>query len=326
MLRPYQLECVEKVMEWPVDSQLVVMATGLGKTFTSAAIMNNYGSAFFVAHRRELIAQAAKSIISYTGREVGIEMGSKRSKGEPFIVGSIQSIVKRELPTPEIIVVDEAHHAVSSTYREFLDKHPSAKLLGVTATPDRADGKPLGALFKRVAYRYETPKAIADGWLAPIFTRKVSGVSGLVGAVGDRKTIVFTPNVASAIEVAGLLPRASYVHGELSATVRDERIAKFKNGELQFMTNCNVLTEGFDAPDIGCVCMMRATESRGLFMQALGRGLRIAPGKDDCLFLDMVDMPKHSMEGPRDALGGREGKPTAPDFLPKNSFWRKFFA
>lgn len=303
------------------NSQLVVMATGTGKTTVFSEVIKQFPTTLVLAHRRELIQQAVTRIAEYTGQPVGIEMGARRSRGESIIVGSVQSVKGREIDPPDLLVIDEAHHAVSTTYRTIIERYPGVKLLGVTATPDRSDGLALGAVFKKVAYRYETPQAIKDGWLAPIFTQKVYGVSGLISAVGSRKTVVFTTNVAEAIEVAGLLPDATYIHGELSTTERDERLKGFRDGRYQFVTNCNILTEGWDFPSLGCVCMMRATQSRGLFMQALGRGLRLAPGKDDCLFLDMVDMPKHSLEGPRDALGGKE----APNFLPANSWWRKLF-
>lgn len=325
-LREYQIDCVAAVKEslLSFSKVLVVMATGLGKTTVAAELIKQSpGASLFIAHRRELIAQAYSRLVEYTGRPVGIEMGSRKSKGEDIVVGSIQSLLKREIAYPDLIIIDEAHHAVSNTYLSVLDRFPDAKVVGVTATPDRADQKPLGDVFRHVAYRYETLQAIEDGWLAPIFKRQVSGVSGLMLAVGSRKTVVFTPTVAEAIEVAGMLPSATYVHGELSGTERDLRISDFKAGKYQYITNCNVLTEGFDMPEIGCVAMMRALQSRGMFVQMIGRGLRLAPGKTDCLYLDLVDMPKHSLEGPSDPLAG---KVTAPSFLPKNSFWRQFFA
>lgn len=304
-LRDYQLAAVNKSQNalQRDKSTLLVMATGLGKTTIAAEIARQQtGNVLMVAHRRELVVQAYKRMVEHTGKSVGIEMGSKHHHGESIIIGSVQSLVNRDIPTPSLIIVDEAHHAVSTTYKNLFFKHYSAKILGVTATADRADKICLSEVFDSVAYRYETYQAIEDGWLAPIFQQKVYGVSGLIGAAGDRRTIVFTPNVAEAIEVAGLLPSATYVHGGLSMSERDTRIEAFKAGTYQYIVNCNILTEGFDSPEIKCVAMMRATQSRALFVQCIGRGLRLAPDKNDCLYLDLVDMPPHDLEGPRDVL------------------------
>jgi superfamily II DNA or RNA helicase len=321
-LRPYQVECKASVKTAfsSYDKILAVLATGLGKTTIAADLAKDTHSTLFIAHRKELIEQAYKRLVEHTGRAVGVEMASRHSKGEDIVVGSVQSLISRDLPAPELIIVDEAHHAVSATYRTVLERFPGAKVLGLTATPDRTDGRALSELFQYTAFRYETPQAIRDGWLAPIFTKKVYGVSGLIAAAENRKTVVFTPSVREAIEVAGLLPNATFVHGDIATIERETRISAFTEGQYQYIVNCNILTEGFDSPSIECVAMMRATESRALFVQCLGRGLRLSPGKSDCLFLDMVDMPAHSLEGPGNALAGR-----VTISAPVNSFWRRFY-
>lgn len=308
-LRPYQEECVERAQFSLAQNttSLVVMATGLGKTTVAAELISRYERSLFIAHRKELIEQGQERVAEYTGRAVGVEMAGSHANGEDIIVASVQTLHARPQALdgwkPDLIIVDEAHHAVSPTYQDVLGRYPGVKLLGVTATADRSDGAALGRMFNHVAYRYETPQAIRDGWLAPIKKRRI-GFGALQGAVESRKTIVFTPTVAEAIQVAYALPRSTFVHGELPKEVRTRRIQAFKSGEYQYMVNCNILTEGFDAPDIECVAMLRATESRSVFVQCLGRGLRIAPGKIDCLYLDLVDMPDHSLQGPRDALAG----------------------
>lgn len=322
-LRPYQIEAVEKaaIAFQTNDHVLEVLATGLGKTTIASELAKTAKSTLFLAHRKELVEQAEERLRDYTGRPVGVEMASRHSDGEDIIVGSVQSVKTRTIAPPELIIVDEAHHAVSATYQEVLGRFPNSKVLGLTATADRADGISLGSYFQKVAFRYETPQAIRDGWLARIETVKASGVAGLRSLAGNRKTIVFTPTVKEARLIARELPNATHVHGELSKNTRTKRVEGFKQGRYQFIVNCNILTEGFDSPDVECIAMLRATESRAMFVQCLGRGLRLAPGKQTCLYLDLVDMPKHSLEGPRNALAGKE----APSFLPKNSFWRKFF-
>ncbi len=279
-----------------------------GKTSVFAELMRSYDTTLLIAHRKELIDQGVCRIYEQLGLapgDVGIEMASRRSNGEKIIVGSVQTILKRDIGPRDLIVIDEAHHAVSNTYQEVLARYPNAHVLGVTATPDRADKVALGSYFQHVAYKYETSDAIRDGWLVPVKTIEADGVDGLLAVVGSRRTIVFTPNVAKAIEVAGALPGARYVHGDMPMKERDATLAAFKAGEFQFIVNCNILTEGFDAPEIECVAMLRATQSRGMFMQCLGRGLRLSPYKHECLYVDLtLKMPDHSMEVPGHPLDG----------------------
>jgi superfamily II DNA or RNA helicase len=307
-LRPYQHEAVcSALTELLVNqSTLLVLATGLGKTTIFIEIAKSFERTVIIAHRKELIDQAAKRVFQQLGIKPGIEMGAKRSKGETIIVGSIQTLITRatNLQPPDLVIIDEAHHAVSETYRMVLAMWPNAKILGVTATPDRQDQLALGNVFETVAYRYETPDAIADGWLAPITWDRATDINDLMLATYGRRTVIFTPNVAQAIEVADELgPEAGVVYGSLSKTERTATLDKFKAGELQYMVNCNILTEGFDCPEIEAVAMLRSTDSRAMFVQCLGRGLRLAPGKEDCLYIGL-DLPKHSLECPYDPLDG----------------------
>lgn len=309
--RPYQVAATNAAIQKlnRDGSTLVVMATGLGKSTVIAEVIRELNLRTVVlAHRRELVDQLESTINRQLGTRVGVDMASRHSNGERVVVGSIQTYAARgvdRLGPRDLVVIDEAHHAVSSTYLDFISKYPNAKLLGVTATPDRTDGTALGIAFNSVAYRYETTDAIRDGWLVPIVPRKAYGLRDFMRLAGERKTIIFTPNVAGAIQIASELPGAKYVHGAMSKTDRTRVVNGFKRGEFQYIANCNVLTEGFDAPDIECVAMLRLTESRSMWMQCLGRGLRLADDKSDCLYVDLtLKMPKHSLEAPRDALGG----------------------
>lgn len=305
--RPYQVEATQASLKSlnAHGKSLVVMATGLGKTTVFGEVARYFSKVLIMAHRKELIEQAEKRMKEQLQKAVGVEMASLKSNGEDITVASVQTLAARDFVwQPDLIVVDEAHHAVSPTYQKVLSKYPNAKVLGVTATADRTDGIALGSYFKHVAYRYETKDAIRDKWLVPVVPVRVYGIENLKQAVDARKTIIFTPNVARAIEVAGLIG-GHFVHGEMAKKQRERVINAFKAGEFQFMVNCNVLTEGFDCPDIECVAMLRATESRSLFTQCLGRGLRLADDKRDCLYIDLtLKMPDHSLVGPRDALGG----------------------
>lgn len=307
--RPYQVACIDAVTQAfsANDKVLAVLATGTGKTTIFAELLKFFDTSLVIAHRKELIDQAADRIYEQLGLVPGIEMASSRSNGERIIVGSVQTLLKRDIGPRDFIVIDEAHHAVSNTYQEVLARYPFAKVLGVTATPDRADRVALGNYFECVAFKYETSAAIRDGWLVPITPITANGVEGLLYEVGHRRTIVFTPNVAKAIEVAGNLPSARYVHGDMPTKERFETLAAFKRGEFQFIVNCNILTEGFDCAEVECVAMLRATQSRGMYMQTLGRGLRLSPYKKDCLYIDAtMEMPDHSLEVPGHPLDGVE--------------------
>jgi superfamily II DNA or RNA helicase len=285
-------------------------------------------------------------------------------------VGSVQSVYRpdrlermRKAGEFGLIIVDEAHHAVSSTYQSVLEKFPAAKVLGVTATPDRADAKALGKVFADVAYQMDLRSGIDHGYLVPLKGREVEikeidldpvdtvagdlsadalnesmlpGVEGIVKAMlhhsGDKQGIIFFPGVSSAELAAerlnALKPNcAAFVSGE---TPRDERkriMDGFRAGEFQFLSNCQVATEGFDAPTASVIGLARPTKSRSLYAQMVGRGTRTLPGvvekiqgqegdddrrkaiasskKQGCLLVDFTgNNTRHALITPYDLLGG----------------------
>lgn len=366
-------------------SALVVMATGLGKTqlFSSAvkswkryAEKNGLNPrALVLAHREELIDQARKRLEQMTGELVEIEQGPLRSGKARIVVGSIQTVYREDrLARLErnggfgLIVIDEAHHYVSPTYRVPLDFFKGAKVLGVTATPDRADARALGQIFDDVAYSMDLQDGIQQGYLVPLRGREVEVteinldgvatvgddlnqtqldetmltaaegvVKGMLHHSGERQGIVFFPGVASARLAAerfnALKPHsARSVDGE---TPKDERgviMEAFRRGEFQFLTNCMVATEGFDAPSASVVGIARPTKSRSLYAQMVGRGTRVLAGvvdsiegeeraedrrraiatspKPGCLLIDFVgNNTKHALVTPMDLLGGNYDEP-----------------
>ncbi len=247
-----------------------------------------------------------------------------------------------------MVIVDEAHHATSAAHRAILDRFTSAHVLGVTATPDRLDGRGLGEIFASVALRYELREAIADGFLAPIVAQRVAiesvrletvrtiagdfdrgqlskvmnadpAVQGIAKAtldlVGDRKTIVFGVDVAHAHALAAEMNtrRSGVAHaidGSASEFDRKTTLADFETGVFQVLVNCALLVEGFDSPSVACVAIARPTKSRALFCQMIGRGTRLAPGKADCLILDFTgNAGRHRLIGPADCLAGDEVLP-----------------
>lgn len=367
-LRPYQVEACDAIMrDWQSHrSTLLVLATGCGKTFTASEIIarrQNFGRVLWLAHREELITQARDAIVAHTALRVGVEKAEQRAEivgglwgdQDDVVVASVQTLAserRRNRFAPGMfgtIIVDEAHHATSKTYRDILAHFPYAQVLGLTATPDRGDGVAMGEVFESCAYRYEIRRAIREGYLCPITqhaiecadldlstARTTAGdinqgdldkamrldavlhqVAGpLVREAGGRSTIVFTVSVDQAHALADVL--AGYtsalvraVDGTTPSETRRRYLGEFASGECQFILNCGVLTEGFDAPRTACVAVARPTKSRALYTQMIGRGTRLFEGKSDCLVLDFVgNSGRHTLVTPLDVLAG---KPLPPD-------------
>lgn len=335
-LRDYQEAAANGVFEaWKENtSALAVLPTGLGKTVLFAEIirrMHERGArAMVLAHREELITQAADKIRRVTGLEAEIEMGEYHVQswwGElpPVIVSTVQTqcaggdgagrMSKFDPQEFGLVVIDEAHHATSSTYRRCVDwycQNPNCKVLGVTATPDRADEAALGQVFDAVAYEYQVLDAINNGWLVPIeqqmvtvgsldFSqcrttagdlnqgdlaevmeneRNLQGIAApTVEICGDKRAIVFATTVDQAERLAEILNRyrpdkAAWLCGKTDKEDRRRMLADFKAGKLQYIVNVGVLTEGFDDSGVEVVVMARPTKSRSLYAQMAGRGTR----------------------------------------------------
>lgn len=360
-LRPYQAEAVAAVEdEWTrVRSTLLVLATGLGKTFTAAQIVRRArprGRVLWLAHRSELLDQARGDLAS-AGLATEMEQAEAKAQVHSLfatsdvVIGSVATLHAKRLkrwPSTAFstIVIDEAHHSTAAGYLGILAHFPAAKVLGLTATPDRSDGVGMRNVFETCAYSSGILDGIRGGFLTPIRGRKIicadldlskvrttagdlsagdledamalEGVLHQIAApltkeAGERQTIAFCPTVAIAEELARVL--SGYVGADRVASIsgkteRDQRaaiLARYRAGELQFVTNCMVLTEGFDAPATSCIAMCRPTKSRSLYTQAVGRGLRLAPGKVDCLLLDFIAKNADpDLVGPVDVLAGAD--------------------
>lgn len=317
-LRPYQLDADARIRQELEQhrSTLVVMATGLGKTVLLAHVAAHWpGRVLVIAHRSELINQGREKIEQYAREPVGKEQAEWWAASERIVIGSVQTIKgerrdRFKLNPFSLVIVDEAHHATAKSYRSILEAFPDAKVLGVTATPDRTDKKAMGAVFDSVAYQLEIDRGIADGWLTPfrassvtVDTVDLSNVSTSAGdlaagelddemlksiagigrpvleQVGDRRTVVFTPGVKTAHALAEYLnsrrPGSAFaVDGMTEERERKRIIAAHKRGEFQFLTNCMVFTEGYDDPGVRAVVIARPTKSRSLWTQMAGRGTR----------------------------------------------------
>ena len=317
-LRPYQREAIDAVhdhwREW--NREMLVMATGTGKTYTAKCIIEDRlsnGSVLFMAHRDELIEQA-RATFGNAGKVKGPETDIR-----PITVGSVQTLVNR--PRYEgfkTLVIDEAHHAVSESYQKVMALYPDAKVLGLTATPDR---KGLGNVFEGIAYEYGLRDAVKDGYLSKIVARTIPididltnvktrvgdfEVTGLVEALEpylpeiaksmvehamDRKTVVFLPLVRMAQEFAEMLRGYGFDAREVDGQSADRKdtLEWFSHaGKSSVICNAMLLTEGYDCPDVDCVVVLRPTKVRSLYAQMVGRGTRLAPNKKDCLILDFL--------------------------------------
>lgn len=341
-LRAYQNDAVYETCRKlrQHDRVLVSMPTGSGKTIFGAYMADswcNYDLAsdhglpprvLWLAHRDELIDQAAEACEHFMGEPAAVEKGERSIArqpsmlGRPVVVASIQTMLRenrREQFLPDafgLLLIDECHHIVCESYQAIVNYFQPAKLLGITATCDRADEVPLGKFFDAVAYHYELTDAIQDGWLAPIkqqfvrlddldwsqvrktgsgdlSTEDLDAVIGqeeaihkivapVVPMIGDRQTLIFTPTVRVAEMVAEIMPRyceggARHVSGKTPEDERRAIVEAFRRREFQVLVNCSVFLEGTDFPAVSCVVMARPTLSRMLYAQCIGRGLRGGP-------------------------------------------------
>ena len=334
-LRPYQKESKAAVFEqWRsgIRRTLLVLPTGCGKTIVFAKItedcVRNGDRVLILAHRGELLEQAADKIAKATGLGCATEKAEQSCLGSWFriTVGSVQSLMResRLKRFPEdyfnTIIIDEAHHCISDSYQRVLNHFSDAKVLGVTATPDRGDMKNLGQVFESLAYEYTLPKAIKEGYLSPIKAVTIplqvdlTGVgiqsgdfkAGDLGTALDpyleriaeemekycreKKTVVFLPLVKTSQKFRDILNahgfRAAEVNGE--SQDRAEILEDYASGKYNVLCNSMLLTEGWDCPDVDCIVVLRPTKVRSLYCQMVGRGTRLAPGKDHLLLLDFL--------------------------------------
>lgn len=334
-LRPYQQEAKEAVQkEWAsgVKRTLLVQATGTGKTIVFSSIsedcVRDGERVLILAHRGELLEQAAEKLQAATGLGCAVEKAENTCLGSWFrvAVGSVQSLMRENRLARfsqdyfSTIIVDEAHHVLADSYQRVLSHFGDAKVLGVTATPDRGDMRNLGQYFETLAYEYTLPRAIREGYLCPIKAQTIPlklDLSGVgvqagdfkVGDLGtaldpylyqiademtkycmDRKTVVFLPLIKTSRKFRDILEskgfRAAEVNGE--SQDRAEVLADFEAGKYNVLCNSMLLTEGYDCPAIDCVVMLRPTKIRSLYAQAVGRGTRLHPGKDHLLLLDFL--------------------------------------
>ena len=349
-LRPYQQQARDRIhAEWDAGHTrtLLVLPTGTGKTIVFASVAADQVRAgdrvLILAHRGELLEQAADKLQRSTGLVSAVEKAESTCLDSWFrvVVGSVQTLQRtarlERFPQDYFgtIIIDEAHHAITDGYRRILDYFSGAKVLGVTATPDRGDMRNLGEVFDSLAFEYKLTDAIKEDYLCKIMAQTIplqlditsvtmSGGDYAVGDLGtaldpyleqiaaemavrckDRKTVVFLPLIRTSQKFRDLLNahgfRAAEVNGQ--SADRKEVLADFDAGKYNVLCNSMLLTEGWDCPSVDCVVVLRPTKVRSLYSQMVGRGTRLAEGKTDLLLLDFLWMTdKHELCRPADLV------------------------
>ena len=351
-LRPYQREAMAAVLDsWrEFDRVLLVLPTGAGKTVVFAQVAKKRlkaGRVLILAHREELLNQAADKLQTFAGLDSDLERAEHRASREAgIVIASVQTLRGDRLANwaPDhfaTIIVDEAHHGLADGYQAILEHFDGAKILGVTATPDRGDKRALGEIFETIAYEIGLPALIDTGYLSRItakllplgielgtvrskmrdyvasdldsaivpFLEEIAGA--IIEHASDRKTLVFLPTVQSSRTMAKILAAqgTSAEHVDGTSTDRRAILERFSGKESGILTNCLLLTEGFDEPGIDCIVNLRPTRSRPLYQQMVGRGTRIFPSKRDLLLLDFLwQSAKHSLVRPASLIATDENE------------------
>lgn len=329
-LRCYQTEIIDEardLMRQGVRNIAIVSPTGSGKTLLTAHMLKAAAGrdlrCWFIVHRRELIDQSVREFRG-EGVSVGIIASGYESNTQKKIqICSIQTLARRldRLATPNLIVWDECHHVAARSWSKVFARYPLAYHIGLTATPERLDGRGLRKHFSRMVQGPEIPWLIKNQYLAPYRlyapnTIDVTGVHkrggdfarGELATVCDRPTItgsaileyqryaegkralVFCVSIEHSRHVAKQFNSYGYVarhvDGLTPKTERDQAVQDFRDGKIQVITNCDLFGEGFDLPAIECAILLRPTQSLGLHRQQIGRALRPFPGKEYATILD----------------------------------------
>ncbi len=309
-------------------SVVLVAPTGAGKTVLACELIRTAiakgSSVLFVAHRREILSQTSRKLDALDIPHGWIMAGMRPSFSPNVQLASVQTLCRRSAPAANIVIWDECHHNRAASYEKVKAQYPDAIHLGLTATPCRSDGRGLGNVFDKLIQPVTYAELLESGYLVPTVCYAPPGpdLSGVrvrggdyverdLGEVVDkpklvgdivahwehharnRKTLVFAVTVAHALHLCEALNNSGHkfeeLDGETDSGKRAATIARLETGELDGIVNVGLFTEGTDIPSVSCIVLARPTKSFGLYRQIVGRGLRPAPGKTDCLILDHAD-------------------------------------
>jgi DNA repair protein RadD len=331
ILRPYQEAVIDDTRQALRTHNSVLMQgpTGMGKTAITVYMMGRAAAqgkrAYFLVHQNELLSQTSRALWRQQ-LEHGVIASGKARSTLPAQVASVQTLVRRmdQYKEPDLLIIDEAHRAAAKTYQTIIDRWPNARVIGLTATPQRTDGKPLDVLFDTLVLGPTIRELMDAGYLcdyeiyAPPIGIDVSTVKRKMGdfdskeleAVVDKKSITgdavahykthasgkrcvvmcvsikHAQHVAEQYQAAGVL--AGVIEGTMTGQQRDAMLADFAAGRLMVICNVQLLVEGVDIPAIEVVQWLRPTQSLVIWMQGNGRGLRPADGKNELIIFDHV--------------------------------------
>lgn len=333
-LMDHQEEALSGLMKMREESKSIALlyhATGTGKTVTAVSDAKNVGKrTLFLAHRHELVDQAMNAFRRiWPDVTVGRYEGSIREKDAYVVCGTVQSVAGNlEDFQPDdfgYMVIDECHHGTAETYRKVMSYFRPSFTLGLTATPERADGEDLLSVFQNVAHKLDLRSAVEQGTLVPVRCIRIKTnidmrdvrISGfkynaqdlestirvpernqlIVDTwkeyVQDKPTVVFCASVSHAEEIAERFRMAGIearcVSGGTNARERKEILENYESGMVPVLCACDLLNEGWDSPHTQVLFMARPTMSRTIYLQQLGRGMRKAPGKEFLMVFDFVD-------------------------------------
>ena len=333
-LREYQQEALRNLQMMRENKEsiaLLYQATGTGKTVTAVMDAKSVGGrTLFVAHTMELVNQAYQTFQAlWKGVSVGKFADSVKELDKDIVCGSIQSIALNldmfKEDDFDYIIIDEAHHATADTYQKVLAYFKPKFLLGLTATPERADDTNILEIFKNTAHKLDIQTAVEIGALVDVrcirihtnidmtqvrfnsvqynvrdldvkicvTERNALIVKTWLDYVKDKRTVVFCASVKHAEQIAAIFKEKGVsveaVSGSMKTSERNELLAKFAKGELKVLCACDLLNEGWDCPETEVLFMARPTMSKVLYTQQLGRGMRLSEGKEYLMVFDFVD-------------------------------------
>ncbi|MCQ6265130.1 DEAD/DEAH box helicase family protein [Fictibacillus sp. WQ 8-8] len=332
--RPAQqqaLEMLSTTLEEGYNKAMVVMATGLGKTYLAGFFAQDFKRILFIAHREEILGQARNSFRNIMPeRSMGLYYGKEKDGETDCVFASIYTLgILRHLagfqPNGfDLIIVDEFHHAAAGSYQKVIDFFNPKFLLGITATPDRMDGKDVYAICEgNVAYQLHFIEAIQKQWLAPFHYYGVyddtdySSITWLGTRYDEEelasiqlrdemaekvlqawnshkqtRTIAFCSSIRQANFLSSHFNRKGYSTVSLnSKTVgisRGEAIKRLDTGFIDVIFTVDLFNEGVDIPSVDTLLFVRPTESLTVFTQQVGRGLRLFAGKEHCVIIDLI--------------------------------------
>lgn len=351
ILRPYQETMFGEIVsaiKCGHRSILAVAPTGSGKTLLASRILGGAAAkgkrSWFACHRTEILRQSAAAIMAGTGIDPGIIAAGFGMAPSPIQVCMVQTLIRRaaKLPKPDIIIWDEVHHLCSKSWSGLKESFPGAVHIGLTATPQRLDGRGLGTHFSAMVQGPSTADLIAQGYLSPykLFAPSMADLKDVHTVAGDynkseldtamrsskvtgdaiaeykakcfgKRALMFLWSIKASEEMARAFNEqgipAAHLDGCTDDLQRLKMVADFRDGRIKVLTNVEIVTEGFDLSAIEAVFLLRPTQSLQLYLQMVGRGLRVFPGKEFALIMDhaglafqhgLIDDPRlWSLEG-----------------------------